>query len=321
MYYLPPITDDLEGLDPSAVPPARRALPRTTAVVNGNNGVTQNVAAGESQQPFTLEQAMMEIQRQRDAARKRYTEGRDKPVDLSELQDYAKTRAREGQGATLAALAADFAGPRFAGVQEALLKRSMAAADPMKVGKGFMTADGRMIIDPYAKQEQAAQDMRDEVEFLERQYTTLATAADKSQERRDAREDRQAKDERDRRDRLERENRERAYRLQRDREMDALRRQMSGFDDPIPGGNVAAPDGKQLPAGFHESRPPMKLTEAQAKARGLRTSLKWRRCLAKDTSPLIVIYMRLGLRWRVLQLALGRLSHRAARQRKKAFAS
>lgn len=104
--------------------------------------------------------------------------------DLSDWQSYAKQRGQEGEGAMINALAAQFAGPQFEGLQAQLLRKAAAAQDPMKLGNALMTPNGQIIKDPYA-----ARDMRRAA--LERQYGGLLSAIE-----------RQDKDERDRADRL-----------------------------------------------------------------------------------------------------------------------
>lgn len=118
--------------------------------------------------------------------------------DMSQLQAYARTRGQEGEGAMLNALAAQFAGESFQPVQAQYLKRAAAAQDPLKVGGGMLTADGKFIKDPFAAQDKKA-------EFLLRQaqaYGQMATSAETRAE-------------------------QQAYRAQQDRFMNELRAYMA----------------------------------------------------------------------------------------------
>lgn len=76
--------------------------------------------------------------------------------DFSQAQAYARSRADEGGASMLNALAAQYAGPRFEGVQGQYLKRAMAAREPMKVGSATITPDGQVLKDPSASREREA---------------------------------------------------------------------------------------------------------------------------------------------------------------------
>lgn len=124
-----------------------------------------------------------------DAYRKRamalYQQGSDlynKEPDMTELQAFAKQRGDQGNDAMLNALAAQFAGESFQPVQAQFLKKAAAAQEPMKVGSGMLTSDGKYLKDPFAGQEKKA-------EFLLQQakaYETLAQTAQTAQERAEA---------------------------------------------------------------------------------------------------------------------------------------
>jgi hypothetical protein len=117
--------------------------------------------------------------RQREAAL--YKQGSDlynAEPDMTELQAYARTRGQEGEGAMLNALAAQFAGESFQPVQAQYLKRAAAAQDPMKVGGGMLTADGKFIKDPFAAQDKKA-------EFLLRQAQAYGQMANQAETRAD----------------------------------------------------------------------------------------------------------------------------------------
>lgn len=95
--------------------------------------------------------------------------------DLSEWQNYARQRSDEGQGSMLNALAAQFAGPQFEGLQAQFLKKAAAAQEPMKLGNALMTANGQIIKDPYAARDQRRT-------ALERQEQSLLSLLQKSEQ-------------------------------------------------------------------------------------------------------------------------------------------
>ena len=102
--------------------------------------------------------------------------------DTSELQSFAKARGQDGDAAMMTALAAQYAGENFAPVQEQLLKKAMAAREPMKMGSGMLTGEGKYIKDPFAAQDKRA-------EFLLSQakaYEQMAATAETTQERQQA---------------------------------------------------------------------------------------------------------------------------------------
>ena len=73
--------------------------------------------------------------------------------DVSQLQQFAAAQGKSGESAMLNALAAQYAGEQFQPVQAQFLKRAMAAQEPMKLGAGMLTPDGKFIKDPFAAQE------------------------------------------------------------------------------------------------------------------------------------------------------------------------
>lgn len=76
--------------------------------------------------------------------------------DYSAAQEYAKQRGVEGQSALLNALAAQYAGERFAPVGQMYLKRSLASQDPLRVGSAMISPDGTVLKDPSASREREA---------------------------------------------------------------------------------------------------------------------------------------------------------------------
>jgi hypothetical protein len=115
----------------------RSLLPRARAVSTGGT-VTNTVQPGEENIRKALDMYAQED-------------------DYSQAQNYARTRADEGSASMLNALAAQYAGPRFEGVQGQYLKRSMAAREPMKMGSAMITPDGQVLKDPSASREREAQ--------------------------------------------------------------------------------------------------------------------------------------------------------------------
>jgi hypothetical protein len=174
----------------------RRVLPRASGVVSGNNGVTQNVEQGASVGGGYEEQAAR-LLKQSTEAMDRYRGLRDRPVDYTQLQELAKQRGMEGEDAMLTALAAQFAGPQYEGLQGALLKRSMASREPIKTARGMVTAEG-FTADPDALQADELQGAREEMEFSGQQYNKVLTASQQAEQRREQERQREEGKERDR---------------------------------------------------------------------------------------------------------------------------
>jgi hypothetical protein len=159
----------------------QRVLPRAASVISGNNGLTQNVAQGAALGGYDEELAR--LRRERETAQARLREMRDRPADYSQLQALAKQRGMEGEDAMLTALAAQFAGPQYEGLQGALLKRSMAARDPIKTARGIVTAEG-FTADPDALRADEMQGAREEMEFSGQQYNKVLSVAERAAEAR-----------------------------------------------------------------------------------------------------------------------------------------
>jgi len=173
-----------------------RVLPRASRVLSGNNGVTQDVAAG-SALGGGYEQQMGRLLTQSTEAMDRYRQMRDRPVDYTQLQELAKQRGIEGEDAMLNALAAQFAGPQYQGLQGALLKRSMETRDPIKTARGMITAEG-FTADPDALRADEIQRAGEDAQFAEQQYSRVLTAAERAEARRDEIRRREEEKERDR---------------------------------------------------------------------------------------------------------------------------
>jgi len=173
-----------------------RVLPRASRVLSGNNGVTQDVAAG-SALGGGYEQQMGRLLTQATEAMDRYRQTRDRPVDYTQLQELAKQRGIEGEDAMLNALAAQFAGPQYQGLQGALLKRSMETRDPIKTARGMITAEG-FTADPDALRADEIQRAGEDARFYDQQYGRVVDAAERAQQRRDEIRRREEEKERDR---------------------------------------------------------------------------------------------------------------------------
>lgn len=140
--------------------------------------LTDNVTPGEAVLPSS-------IQRYRNRAAELYKQGSDlygQEPDMSQFEDFARQRSEGGNAAMLNALAAQFAGEGFSPVQAQFLKKAAAAQEPMKLGSGVLTAEGKYLKDPIATQDKRG-------EFLLQQaraFETLAQGAETAQERANA---------------------------------------------------------------------------------------------------------------------------------------
>lgn len=112
--------------------------------------------------------------------------------DISQLQEFARMQGQAGQSAMLNALAAQAAGEQFQPMQAFFLKRAMAAQEPMKLGGGMLTPDGKFIRDPFAAQERGLSRLDRQIQLEqgaisaeEREQERRAENARREQERRD----------------------------------------------------------------------------------------------------------------------------------------
>lgn len=100
--------------------------------------------------------------------------------DVSQLQEFARMQGQVGEASMLNALAAQYAGEQFQPVQAQFLKRAMAAQEPMKIGGGMLTPDGKFIRDPFAAQERGLS----RLDRLIQSEQGAITAEEREQERR-----------------------------------------------------------------------------------------------------------------------------------------
>lgn len=112
--------------------------------------------------------------------------------DYSSAQEYARKRGLEGEGALLNALAAQYAGERFAPVQQMYLKRSLASQDPLRVGSAMISPDGSVMKDPSASREREAGRLLQLGQFEMNLADRQQARADAAQQRREAQALRQA---------------------------------------------------------------------------------------------------------------------------------
>lgn len=103
----------------------------------------------------------------------------DAPVDYSAMQQMARDRSEQGDGAMLNALAAQFAGEQFAPVQQQLLKRAAAAREPVKMAGGLITPEGAFIKDPEAARDKEVNMLLQRSAELSRIAETADTARDR----------------------------------------------------------------------------------------------------------------------------------------------
>ena len=106
--------------------------------------------------------------------------------DYSSAQEYARKRGLEGEGALLNALAAQYAGERFAPVQQMYLKRSLASQDPLRVGSAMISPDGSVMKDPSASREREAGRLLQLGQFEMNLADRQQARADAAQQRREA---------------------------------------------------------------------------------------------------------------------------------------
>lgn len=139
--------------------------------------LTQDVQVGQAL-PMTRKR-YMEMLQQRAALE-------NQQPDLSAYQEYAKSRASEGETDLLNALAAQYAGKRFAPFQAHFLKRAAEAQQPMKLGRGMLTSSGQFIDDPFARQEQQVARVGREIGGLERLMSQEEQNAARIQAQKDA---------------------------------------------------------------------------------------------------------------------------------------
>jgi hypothetical protein len=131
------------------------------------------------------------VERYRNRASELYKQGADlyaQEPDMSQFEEFARQRSEGGNAAMLNALAAQFAGEQFQPVQAQFLKKAAAAQEPMKLGSGMLTADGKYLKDPIAAQDKRAEFLLQQARAYETLAQTAATAEERAEAARLARE-------------------------------------------------------------------------------------------------------------------------------------
>jgi hypothetical protein len=111
-----------------------------------------------------------------DAAFKRYMELAGGQDDYSQAQMQALARSEQANMDDRLAIAAQYAGPKFSGMQESYLKRAMAGREPTRVGNAIIGPDGTVVSDPAANRTKQA-----ELQFRLGQY--YSQNADRDEQR------------------------------------------------------------------------------------------------------------------------------------------
>ena len=96
-------------------------------------------------------------QKNADDAFKRFMELSSGKDDYSQAQLQAIERSRQANMDDSLAIAAQYAGPKFAGMQDSYLKRAMAGREPTRVGNVMIGPDGTVVSDPAANRTKQAE--------------------------------------------------------------------------------------------------------------------------------------------------------------------
>ncbi len=115
-------------------------------------------------------------QNKADAAFERYMELAGGQDDYSQAQMQALARSEQANMDDRLAIAAQYAGPKFSGMQESYLKRAMAGREPTRVGNAMIGPDGTVVSDPAANRTKQA-----ELQFRLGQY--YSQSADRDEQR------------------------------------------------------------------------------------------------------------------------------------------
>lgn len=152
-------------------------LKKTRAKIKSPGGVlSTNVQPGQGSM---LPNAIDSYRSQSKELSDRAFAAMDAPVDYSAMQQMARDRTAQGEGAMLNALAAQFAGEQFAPVQQQLLKRASAAREPIKMAGGLITPEGNFVKDPEAARDKEVNMLLQRSAELSR----IAETADTARER------------------------------------------------------------------------------------------------------------------------------------------
>lgn len=162
----------------------KRMLPQSLGMQSPAGVLTQDVQPGNAL-PQSMRARAAEL-------RKRVSDMEGQEPDISAMQAYAKQQGESGNAAMLNALAAQFAGESFQPVQGQYLKRALAAQEPMKLGSGMLTPDGKYLRDPFAERERRVAALEKQAGAAEELDLREQTYADRAAERQQANRDRLA---------------------------------------------------------------------------------------------------------------------------------
>jgi hypothetical protein len=200
----------------------------------GANAMLTDTVPSQPQTMLPLSRRAQLLKLQQQAAQ---LEGKE--PDVSQLQQFASAQGKSGESAMLNALAAQYAGEQFQPVQAQFLKRAMAAQEPMKLGAGMLTPDGKFIKDPFAAQERGMSRLDRLIQAQQGAITAEEAAELRRQDTLERERERRDFNERARQDRLA----QNAVTNQLRQDMVDLRRSRGG------GGGDGGPDGKP-PSGY-----------------------------------------------------------------------
>ena len=196
-----------------------------------------------------------------DAAFERYMELAGGQDDYSQAQMQALTRSEQANMDDRLAIAAQYAGPKFSGMQESYLKRAMAGREPTRVGNAMIGPDGTVVSDPAANRTKQA-----ELQFRLGQY--YSQSADRDERRADRNE--QLQYTRDRNRKLDEDAAKGSIAHIIDPatgELAFYNKKTGEFIDMPTGQNPPTEEAIPLLPGFNFPNSPPKLTESQEKSR------------------------------------------------------
>jgi len=133
------------------------------------------MATPYDQELFTLPLAAAAYRKRAADIYGRATEMDSAEPDVSQLEEYSRQRRLQGGDAMLNALAAQFAGEEFKPMQAQFLKQAAAAQDPMKLGSGIMTPEGKFISDPFASRERKINTLMNQAKAYEQMALNATT--------------------------------------------------------------------------------------------------------------------------------------------------
>lgn len=103
----------------------------------------------------------------------------DAPQDMTPLQAEARRRSEDGTMGLMLSLAAQHAGQGYEGIQGAMLKRAMAARDPLKFSGGTINEQGDVLNDPGYMQDKRREALMRERAALEGRQQAITTSRER----------------------------------------------------------------------------------------------------------------------------------------------